>query len=89
MIFEDVSVGIEMIDPFLSHLFGSLDNIIINNALIISELMIPGEVIAITGNDNLTTLIMCHSVEYKTWPQPAGQLIVGNFFFLAVNCKLR
>lgn len=64
-------------------------NIIINNALITSELMIPGEEMGITGNENFPTLIMCHSVEYNSWHQPAGQLIVGNFFFLAVNCKLR
>lgn len=86
MLFEGVSVGIEMIYPFLSHLFGQYFR---NNALITSELMIPVAELGFTGNDNFTTLIMCHSVEYKTWHQPAGQLIVGNFFFLAVNCKLR
>lgn len=36
MLFEAVIVAIEMIDPFLLHMFGSLDNIIINNALITS-----------------------------------------------------
>lgn len=44
--------------------------------------MILGEEMGFTGNENFTTLIMCHFVEYNTWHQPAEQLSVGNLFFL-------